>query len=472
MTRSGYEMSTEEQPHDTAAWVSLYRAVLDAEQIGFLITDCQHIILDGNDRAFDLLDIDREESIGHRVSGVLPEFVGLEDEVRDLFLRQTEVIEIPDIVYYRSEAEADGSTSHPPHAMDATEADTVTDTVTDTDTNTELGKYFCTIRNYPHFNEHGEIVGSIVTIVDVTEQAQLKQQMMQQRNELELVNLQLQEANRAIIKLNNFKYEMLSRVSHEFLTPLNHILGYSELILDGVYGSVEGTMHEVIAKIDVKGRKLLRLIKDFIRLSKIVANNIDWQFEPIQLDALIDDVLLNYREKATRRDLELIVETDSDLPTIQSDPVKISEVLRKVLNNAFKFTEEGSIIVRAGAVTSLPEWAQRATIPRERTMDEEGSKKIIVVIEDSGIGMVASMIDSIVAPFVQADGSTTREFGGVGIGLTIACHYIRLLGGQFTIESSPGEGTAFQLLLPLTPPDRNEAKGAIKRATHDTGNGR
>jgi len=242
--------------------------------------------------------------------------------------------------------------------------------------------------------------------------------------------LELERANRA-------KNEFLANMSHEIRTPMTAILGYAELCLARDIPETDRRRYAEI--IHQNGEHLLAVINDILDVSKIEAGRMTVEptlcspFEVVsEVRALLD---MRAREKA----LELSVEIATPVPElVRTDPTRLRQILLNLLNNAIKFTDEGGVVLRFGM-----EGAAHAADASEGAAAE----KLVFEVRDTGVGLTREQLERVFLPFVQADTSTTRKYGGSGLGLTISQTLARLLGGDLTCQSEPGRGSTFRVLI-------------------------
>jgi hypothetical protein len=229
-------------------------------------------------------------------------------------------------------------------------------------------------------------------------------------------------------------------MSHELRTPLNAILGYSELIELGISGEVTDKMRDQIGRIRWSARHLMGLVNDLLDLAKVEAGRLSIASEPsVVLDAITSALTL-IQPQAEARNLELVVAPGIDrLPAYIGDGERVRQVLVNLLSNAVKCTEPGGTITVEGAVTAAPD-------PRAR-LQPRGAH-IRLTVTDTGEGIPPEKLRAIFEPFVQADSGPTRTREGSGLGLTIGRRLARAMGGDLTVESTLGKGSAFSLWLP------------------------
>lgn len=254
--------------------------------------------------------------------------------------------------------------------------------------------------------------GRVITLHNITHQKE---------NELALRKA-LQRAEAA----DRAKSAFLANMTHELRTPLTIILGYAEL-MDEVLREEDGDPYllDKLVKINQSGNHLLSIISDVLDISKIEAGRTELEWQMVDLDALLQEVVLLAGSLMEEAKNEFVYELD-ELGSIQTDPTKVKQILMNLLSNATKFTHQGQISLMAGRHKST----------------------IQIAISDTGIGMSQKQMDKLFEPFSQADVSTTREYGGTGLGLSISQNFARLLGGDIEVTSEQGQGSLFVLTLP------------------------
>jgi len=266
---------------------------------------------------------------------------------------------------------------------------------------------------------------------------------------------EVEEANRQLALASRHKSEFLANMSHELRTPLNAILGFTELIIDGVYGEVAEELRRSIEDIHVNGRHLLKLVNDVLDLSKIEAGRMQLSLSEYAVHELIDSVISATRSLAAERHHELVSRVEEGLPPAFGDSKRLTQVLMNLVGNAIKFTPHGgSISVTAKCVRSAECGVRSATdtsSPLAPRPSDTGDV-IEIAVADTGIGIPADELESIFSEFRQVDSSMTREHGGTGLGLSIARRFVEMHGGTIWAESRVGHGSVFYLRIPLRTP--------------------
>jgi signal transduction histidine kinase/CheY-like chemotaxis protein len=228
---------------------------------------------------------------------------------------------------------------------------------------------------------------------------------------------------------NKAKSTFLANMSHELRTPLNAIIGYSEMLLEEAADAGKPELVPDVNKILAAGRHLLELINAVLDISKIEAGKMELHLETFSVKALVDEVVNVLGPQITKNGNTLKVNVDLDVGSMRGDQTKVRQSLYNLLSNAGKFTSNGAVSLD---VTLVP------------------GPRIAFAVSDTGIGMRPDQLNKLFEPFVQADSSTSRKYGGTGLGLVISRRFARLMGGEITATSEPGKGSTFVLELPQT----------------------
>jgi signal transduction histidine kinase len=251
------------------------------------------------------------------------------------------------------------------------------------------------------------------------------------------------------IEANRLKSEFLANVSHELRTPLNAIMGYSELLLTGIYGEMTDKQTDRLERVYGGGKHLLTLINDILDLSEIEAGHMSLEIMSLNIKHLITETTLEKQEQAKEKGLTFTLDIADDLSNMDIDPNRIRQAINNLVGNALKFTEEGSIVVMANIVTIKDGDSSPKVYPPPSIQLMDG-QWLQIAVEDSGIGIPSENHNTIFDAFRQVDGSTIREYEGTGLGLAITRRLIGLHGGWVWVESELGIGSIFRVLIPIT----------------------
>ena len=237
----------------------------------------------------------------------------------------------------------------------------------------------------------------------------------------------LEEKSRELEAASQHKSQFLANMSHELRTPLNAILGYTELIVDKIYGDVPEKILDVMQRVQKSGRHLLSLINDVLDLSKIEAGQLQLSLKDYSFTDTLNTVVTSIEPLAAEKGLALTLEAAPDLPLGFGDDRRLAQVLLNLLGNAVKFTDEGSVTVGAS----------------------RSNGEFLVSVADTGPGIPASEQQRIFHEFQQVDNSSTRTKGGTGLGLAIAKKIVEMHGGRLWLESELGTGSTFYFSIPV-----------------------
>jgi signal transduction histidine kinase/response regulator RpfG family c-di-GMP phosphodiesterase/putative methionine-R-sulfoxide reductase with GAF domain len=235
------------------------------------------------------------------------------------------------------------------------------------------------------------------------------------------------ETTERLREIDRFKTQFLANMSHELRTPLNSIIGFSRVILKGIDGPLTDLQQTDLAAIYNSGQHLLGLINDILDLSKIEAGKMELSFDEVDLKPIIKGVMSTAVGLVKDRPIELEQQVPKDLPIIWADGTRVRQVLLNLISNATKFTESGKIILNA----------------------DHNRDCVTLSVTDTGLGIPQEKLGDVFEEFTQVDGSTTRRFGGTGLGLPISRHFVEMHGGKIAVESQVGVGSTFRVTLPI-----------------------
>jgi len=359
-----------------------FRAALEALGEGVVIADEQDQIVYVNSRMAHLTDYSMEEMLGEKVSELL-----VPEEDAEPYRARSEMLlqgfsEQVEAMVKRKGGE----------------------------------RFWAEINATPFRDPHGEVIGTLSAIIDVTERKRIQEELVRAIDDSE-------DANRA-------KSTFLANMSHELRTPMNAILGYNELLQEEAQERGLTELLPDLEKIQQAGRHLLRLINDILDLSKIEAKKIELHIESFEVDALIGDVVGTMQHLVARHGNRLDVRRGEELGSMRADLTRVRQVLLNLLGNAAKFTENGTITLDVGRAV------------------ERGRTWIRFIVKDTGIGMSPEQVSKLFQAFTQVDASPTRKYEGTGLGLVISRQLCRIMGGDVTVESQLGKGSTFVIKIP------------------------
>jgi signal transduction histidine kinase len=261
---------------------------------------------------------------------------------------------------------------------------------------------------------------------------------------------ELERLSSELLRASRMKNEFLANVSHELRTPLNAIVGFVDLLREGVYGELAPRQIKPVERIEASANHLRHLVDQILDLAKMAAGRLDVHTEVLDIRPFILDVASEMESLVNEKDLSLSLTMGSALPRIRTDPTHLRQILVNLVGNAIKYTERGSIVVRT------------RTVPREEALalgmpsslsgiDLPRGMLLLVQVTDPGIGIAPADQERIFEEFEQvgAGPRTDSVNRGTGLGLAISRRLARLLGGDMSLISQPGEGSTFSLWLPI-----------------------
>jgi PAS domain S-box-containing protein len=283
-----------------------------------------------------------------------------------------------------------------------------------------------------------QAVQTVVRDVTLRKQAEVEMQRAKEAAE---------EARRAAEVANRAKSQFLANISHELRTPLNAIIGYSDLLRDEAEEVNQPEFVSDLKKISKAAKNLLHIINDILDLAKLEAGQMELYPELFDLRTLVDDVIVAVKPLVENNGNILEVYCDTNLGSMVADPIRVRQLLFNLLSNAAKFTVQGTI-----TLTVERRKAEGGRMKQTSSIDDSfilhPSSFILFKVSDTGIGMTPEQMQHLFKAFAQADISTTRRYGGVGLGLVISRRFCQLMGGDIRVESELGQGSTFIIQLP------------------------
>ena len=287
---------------------------------------------------------------------------------------------------------------------------------------------------------HGEVTAVVTILHDRTEaiekgrlyeqlkaaSEQLEEKVREATAELVRRNELLQRQHLALEQASQLKSQFLANMSHEFRTPLNAILGYTSMLLQGVSGDMQPAQRNKMLRVDSNARHLLSIINDILDISRIEAGKMPLHVEEFELPALIAELLNEVEPLIQKARLQVLTDLQHAGPLVRSDRQKVKQIVLNLLTNGIKFTPQGEVKVVA------------------RVEEDE----VRIAVQDTGIGIAVQDYEKVFEDFRQADSSVTREYGGAGLGLAICRRLARMLDGRIDLESRLALGSTFTLVIP------------------------
>jgi PAS domain S-box-containing protein len=289
------------------------------------------------------------------------------------------------------------------------------------------------MRITPLRNRHGDLIGRLFVLHEITELKRASAQIQAQNDILTRTNQELDIARQQAEEANRLKSEFLATISHELRTPLNSVIGYADLMLTIMSDSLTEKQRDYVKRIMNNGERLLTLINDILDLSKIEAGHLELVIQTIVPADLLAMVQADMQPLASQKNLAFEIVLDPALPAaVRGDPKRLQQIITNLLSNAIRFTDHGQVKVH---------------------LDRPEETLWRITVNDTGIGIPPHALEFIFDEFRQVDGSYQRQYGGTGLGLAIVRKLVTLMGGTVRVESEVGQGSTFTVQLPLDVPE-------------------
>jgi PAS domain S-box-containing protein len=290
----------------------------------------------------------------------------------------------------------------------------------------------------PLHDKRGNVTGVLGVYYDITAEKMLSMELEHHHNNLEEQvrqrTAELESARQLADQANRAKSEFLANMSHEIRTPMNGVIGMVDVLQ---HSTLNAKQKRMVATIQQSSMDLLNIVNDVLDFSKIEAGKLHLEILPTQLRELARTCASLMQDIADKRGVQIGIEVDAAVPDhVSTDPTRVRQIVLNLLSNAIKFS---------------PAKGGRADVYLGVSPDSHREKRLVLQVRDNGIGIEASALEQLFQPFTQADASTMRRFGGTGLGLSITQRLVSMLGGDISVNSSPGKGSCFTVQWPLVP---------------------
>jgi Amt family ammonium transporter len=285
-----------------------------------------------------------------------------------------------------------------------------------------------------------------IWLLDELVHALIRDRALETWNRLKERSRELEEASRQLRELDLVRRNLLSNVTHELRTPLSGILGYGEILEEELTGPLTPEQHGLLQQLLADGYRLRELINTMLDMSQITAGKLALDIQPLDLSLILQPACEQQLDVATEKPLSISLEVEPDLPMVRGDPNHVFQIVANLLSNAVKFTPPGGQITIKACRKHGKEWLKESGAPEPPEAHEEA---VVVDIRDTGIGLAPNKLSMLfTTAFYQADPSATRQFGGMGLGLSLVKSLVELHGGRVWAESTLGKGSTFSFSLP------------------------
>ncbi len=312
----------------------------------------------------------------------------------------------------------------------------------------------------------GAVIGTVGISKDITEKKLYEEELKKKNLELKQFSetleekvvertKQLEETNRELERANKLKSQFIANMSHELRTPLSSIIGFSEAMLEGLFGEINEKYKRYVNNIHTSGKHLLHLINNILDLAKIESGKMALDYEHFHFGEAVNEVLAIITSLSNKKNVSLSYTIDPSIEDITADRVKLKQILYNLLSNAIKFTPEGGSVTLEAGVIPAPE-------------SSTGQDTLRVSVNDTGIGITPQDQDRIWNEFEQADGTLARKYEGTGLGLALSKRFVEMHGGFIWVESEHGKGSTFSFMIPTfigAPAEEAESRDRLEILT-------
>jgi len=265
--------------------------------------------------------------------------------------------------------------------------------------------------------------------------------ILEKMETIETYSISMEEKNETLRQMDQLKDTFLANTSHELRTPLHGIIGLTESLIDGVAGSLPQTANDNLLMIAQSSKRLANLVNDILDFSKMKNHDLQLKRKGVDVKSITDVVIAISKPLIGQKPVNLINDLPKDISLVDADEDRLEQILLNLVCNGIKFTNKGSVRVTAEVISE--------SLISSSLSGEGGAQLLKIKIIDTGIGIPAEKLGKIFDPFEQVDGSTSRLYGGTGLGLTVTKQLVELHGGKLEVESSEGLGSAFSFTLPI-----------------------
>ena len=267
--------------------------------------------------------------------------------------------------------------------------------------------------------------------------------------ELKQQNLKLTAAHEKMQELDRLKSSFLATISHELRTPLTAVMGYSEMLLEGIVGKLNVEQGHYIRTIIEKSESLLQMITGLLDISKIESGTLTLNITNLELPDIVDAALATVVPLAAKKSVQLVTELEDDLPTIEGDRDKVRQVVLNLVSNAVKFTPTGGTVSVGAERSNMPLTGKGSSSDVANLFQPYRRSALRIWVKDTGVGIPEDQAEKVFQSFYQVDGSSTREHSGAGLGLAIAKSFVEAHNGSIWVERSDDPGTCICFALPI-----------------------